>query len=192
MKKFRQDELEESVTEIVRELGEKEKRQDEVLRLQREIIRDCALAIRHIHTGELAGSKAVVAGIEKKVARLRGLDSELERNSSQCYQEYVEIRALDAIFSRKPVPSRKSLGVDAVAYLNGLADTVGELRREIQLALSGGKRKDAEYFFDVMNEVYDNLMLVKFSSSLVGPLKHKQDVIRSQLEQARSEMLRSK
>ncbi len=191
-KTFKQEKLEHSIKEIVAELSDREARQDEVLRLQREVIRDCALAIRHIHTSELAQSRRVIGEIEKKIAHLRKLDADLQRNSAQCYQEYVEIKALDAIFNRQAVPSRQDLGVDTQAYLNGLADTVGELRRSIQLALSKDDFKDAEYFFNVMNEVYDNLMLVKFSSSLVGPLKHKQDVIRGQLEASRSEMLRAK
>ena len=41
-----------------------------------------------------------------------------------------------------------------------------------------------------MNEIYDHLMVLKYSGSLVGPLKHKQDMVRGQVEHARSEMLR--
>jgi translin len=183
--------VEESIKRIVGELSEKEKRQDEVLKLQREVIRDCALAIRHLHTGDLKEAEKTTAIAEKKLKQVSLIDKGLKHNSAQCFQEFVEVRSLLALVQRKAVPSQDELGVDTVAYLNGLADTSGELRRAMQIALGDGKRKDAQYYFDCLSELYDNLMLVKFSSSLVGPLKHKQDVVRSQVEQARSEMLRS-
>jgi len=183
--------VESTIKAIVATMSEREKRQDEVLRLQREVIRDCALAIRHLHTGQIKDAEKVAGDAEKKLDKVRKLDSDLKRNSAQCFQEFVEVKSLLALVQRKPVPSMEELDVDAVAYLNGLADTSGELRRAMQIALGDGKRKEAQYYFDCLSELYDNLMLVKFSSSLVGPLKHKQDVVRSQVEQARSEMLRS-
>ncbi|MEW5955016.1 MAG: hypothetical protein AB1626_00575 [Candidatus Micrarchaeota archaeon] len=191
-KKAAEEGLEKAVAKIVKTLSDKEKRQDQIIPLTREIIRDCALAIKAVHASELAEAGAKLAEIEPKVKKLHSLDEGLENVSNQCYQEYAEIRCLDAILRRKPIPSFEDLGIEATAWLSGLADCVGELRRAVQLALSDGKRKEAEYFFGKMNAIYDNLMVIKFSSSLVGPLKHKQDVIRGQIEQARSEMLRAR
>jgi len=182
--------LEKAVAKIVKTLSDKEKRQDQIIPLTREIIRDCALAIKAVHASELGEAEAKLAEIEPKIKKLHSLDEELENVSQQCYQEYAEIKCLDAIMRRKPIPSFEELGIESIAWLSGLADCVGELRRAVQLALSDGKKEDAEYYFGKMNAIYENLMVIKFSSSLVGPLKHKQDVIRGQIEQARSEMLR--
>jgi len=172
-------------------LSDKEKRQDQIIPLTREIVRDCALAIKAVHASELSEAEARLGEIEPKIRKLRALDAGLENVSQQCYQEYAEIRCLHAILRRKPIPSFEELGIEPIAWLSGLADCVGELRRALQLALSKGDREAAEYYFEKMNAIYENLMIIKFSSSLVGPLKHKQDVIRGQIEQARSEMLRS-
>ena len=97
--------VESTIKAIVATLSEREKRQDEVLRLQREVIRDCALAIRHLHTGELKEAEKVAGDAEKKLDKVRKLDSDLKRNSAQCFQEFVEVRSLLALVQRKAVPS---------------------------------------------------------------------------------------
>jgi len=181
--------LEKTVHKIIAVLDEREKRQDRVLALSREIIRDSARAIKSIHTNDLGEAKMIVARLDGKIREMKRIDEGFEHISQNCYQEYAEIKTLYAILARKEIPSHEELGIDFIPYLAGLADTVGELRRQIQIALRRRKKRDAEYFFEKMNEIYDNLMIIKYSSSLVGPLKHKQDVIRNQLEQARSEML---
>ena len=60
------------------------------------------------------------------------------------------------------------------------------------IALRNRNRKKAEYLFDCMESIYDNLMVLKYSSSLVGALKPKQDSIRGQVEKARGELLELK
>ncbi|HLC38298.1 MAG TPA: hypothetical protein VJI71_02485 [Candidatus Norongarragalinales archaeon] len=60
------------------------------------------------------------------------------------------------------------------------------------IALRHKNRKEAEYLFESMESIYDKLMVLKYSSSLVGALKSKQDSIRAQVEKARSELLEIK
>ncbi len=180
-----------AISKITKMLDEKERNQDAVLRLSREIIRDCARAIRSIHTQDFNEAQELILQLDAKISKLQEHDLEFGHISEQCYQEIVEIKVLDAIFKRREIPDFDDLAVGYKPWLSGLADVVGELRRATQLSLREGKKEDAEYYFKVMNEIYDNLMVLKYSSSLVGNLKHKQDMIRGQIEQARSEMLRA-
>ncbi|MBI4361099.1 hypothetical protein HY572_04995 [Candidatus Micrarchaeota archaeon] len=182
--------LEKTIARIDGELSEKEKRQDVVLADSRVVIRNCAKAIRHLHTGDMAEAKKVVKALDADVAALKKVAQDFEHIASSAYQEYVEIKCLLSLLEKKELPTPGDLKVDDQSYLAGLADCVGELRRSLQLALKAGKKKDADYLFGKMNYIYDHLMLLKYSSSLVGPLKRKQDMIRSQVEQARSELLR--
>ena len=182
--------LEESISKITKVLDLQEKHQDKVLQLTREIIRDCAKAIKDIHGESIPAAEAELEQIRKKISELGKVDADFKHISQQCYQEFVEIESLMAIFKKKDLPGYEELGVEFVPWLLGLADTVGELRRALQLSLRSGKKKEAEYYFNKMNGIYDNLMTLKYSSSLVGPLRRKQDVLRGQIEQARSEMLR--
>jgi translin len=183
--------MQRAISRIKEMLNQREKDQDIVIRMSREIIRDCASAIKCIHVGDMPGMEKLVAEIGSKKTELQKHDAQFKHISQQCYQEIVEIKSLEAIFKHKEIPDYEELGVDYQPWLSGLADCVGELRRALQLSLRASKKEDADYYFGKMNELYDNLMDLKYSSSLVGGLKHKQDMIRGQIEQARSEMLRA-
>lgn len=184
--------FEKAIADIDKLLSEQEKRQDEVLRQQRELVRNCAKAIKCVHLGDAAGCEALLPIIDRQVAALKAIDKDFEHISQQAYQEVVEIKVLDALFKRKEIPTYNELGVEFRPWLSGLADAVGELRRALQLALRDGRKEDADYSFMQMNRIYDNLMVLKYSGSLVGALKSKQDMIRGQVEHARSELLQTR
>ncbi|MFQ5406582.1 MAG: hypothetical protein ACE5DI_05500, partial [Candidatus Micrarchaeia archaeon] len=67
-----------SFNEIVKKtlpfFAEKERRQDAVLQLNREIVRDSARAIRAIHTGELGECEEVVTALKEKLSKMKGID----------------------------------------------------------------------------------------------------------------------
>ena len=179
-----------TVENLCKELDEKEKRQDKVLTASREAIRLCARAIRDIHTNDVKLAKKSITELENKLEELRGVEKDFEHISKQAYQEYAEIKLFFAISQKQKIPTAKELNIPVESYLSGFADCVGELRRALQLALKDGNKKDAEYYFEAMNEIYEELMLLKYSKSLVGSLKPKQDMVRGQLEHARSEILK--
>jgi len=183
--------LEESIKSAVAELSEKEKRQDAVLSLQRECIRHCANAIKEMHAGKIAEARKNVEAAQKIAGEMRKSDASLQNISEQAYQEVVEAACMLAVSQGKALPSQKQLGVSTVAYLNGVADLVGELRRNLQVCLMNGEKTKAQELYALMHEVYEQLFTIKFSSSLVGGLRRKVDVARGQLESARSELLRS-
>ncbi|MFH1200317.1 MAG: hypothetical protein V1708_04575 [Candidatus Micrarchaeota archaeon] len=181
--------FEDAIAALDKSLSEQEKRQDAVLSIQRELVRKCAKAIRCVHVGDTAGCEALLPQIDRQMAELKAIDAGFEHISVQAYQEVVEIKVLDALFKRKEIPTYAELGVEFRPWLSGLADCVGELRRALQLALRDGRKDDADYCFRQMNRIYDNIMVLKYSGSLVGALKPKQDMVRGQVEHARSEML---
>jgi translin len=171
---------------------EKEKRQDKALMLSREAVRLAARAIRDIHTGEKVELSATLEELEKLVLQIREYEADFSHITDHCFQEYAEIKALLAVTYRQDLPSPEDLSVQPVPYLNGIADAAGEMRRALQVALKDGKEDEANYLFSRMNEVYDNIMLLKYSASIVGPLKQKQDMVRSSIDHARSELLMAK
>ena len=177
---------------LMPKFDEMERRQDSVLMLTRETIRLCARAIREVHTGEKDALLISLGELEAKVNELKTVDHGFEHISLQCYQEYAEIKCFLSISEQQDLPTHDELGISPQAYLAGVADCVGEMKRALQISLKNGDYAKAEYYFTRMNDIYDNLMLLKYSSSLIGPLKQKQDMVRSSVEHARSEMLLSK
>ncbi len=178
------------VDDLSMQLREREKNQDKVLPLSREVVRYCANAIRHLHTGDKAECERVIKELTVKVRELQEVGKAFPNIIDQPLQEFAEIKIFHSLLFHKPMPSPEDLQIPVKPYLGGVADCVGELRRALQLALKDGDHKEAEYYFQCMNEMYDELMVLKFSASLVGSLKHKQDMVRGQLEHSRSEMLR--
>ncbi|MFH1247379.1 MAG: hypothetical protein V1644_03285 [Candidatus Micrarchaeota archaeon] len=184
--------LGEVVGQLASELSAKEKGQDKILSLSREFIRDCAKAIRHLHTENPVEAREIMDTLKKKVAELKKAGVDFPRIIDTPLQEYAEIMIFSAVVDKKEVPTPEDLEIPVEPYLAGFLDASGEMRRSLQLALKEGKNSDAEYYFQCMNDIYNEMMLLKFSSSLVGNLKRKQDVLRGQLENARSEMLRAR
>ncbi|MEM3555857.1 MAG: haloacid dehalogenase [Candidatus Micrarchaeia archaeon] len=178
-----------SIEKIVKLLEEEEREQDELLKLTREIVRGCSVAIKCIHSKELKESERRIEEVKKLVEKMSKFDK-FENITIQAYQEYAEAGVLLSIIKRKETPTYEELGVPFKAYLLGLLDCVGELRREMLEELKRGNKRNAGYYFSKMEELYEALLPVRFSNSLIPNFRRKQDVARMQLEQARSELLR--
>ncbi len=176
--------------EISRELKEREKKHDEVLVVSREIVRDCANAIKDIHLGKLNSVKIQVESIKSKLSKANKEYDYFENNLFTATQEYVEVALLYSILKDNKILTPKQLAVDSSEWLNGLADCTGELRRQFLINLINSDVKKAKQIFNVLEEIYEELSTIKFGQSLVGPLKHKQDVLRSVVESCRSELVK--
>lgn len=177
------------IDEMIKVLEKREREQDEVLRGTRELIRHCSKAIKAIHAKELKLAMDEISGAEKLMKKLQKAE-QFKYMLMQSYQEFVEMKVLLAIISKKEVPAYKELGVPFESYLLGLCDCIGELRREMLESLKRGKKKDAQYYFDAMSAIYEQMIPLRFSNSLLPNFRKKQDVARMQVEQARSELLR--
>jgi translin len=175
---------------IVRELERREKEQDGILGSTREIVRHCANGIKLLHAGDIAGARKEIASARKKIAPFAETKS-FEYLLEQPYQEIAEATLLLCAVEKKPLPGWEELGMPFEPYLLGLCDLIGELRREMLECLKRGDAKGASRHFDLMSAIYDELLPVRFSNSLLPNFRKKQDVARSQVEQARSELVRS-
>ncbi len=176
---------------IVKELEKREKEQDRILSSTREIIRHCSNGIKLIHAGKIAEAKRDIAAAQKKVAQF-SKTRQFSYLLEQTYQEIAEARLLLAAVEKKGFPTWEELSMPFEPYLLGLCDLVGELRREMLEMLKKGSKKEAERYFELMSAIYEELLPIRFSNSLLPNFRKKQDVARSQVEQARSELVRAK
>ena len=127
--------------------------------------------------------------VERLVKEARALDEEFENITAIAYQEYCEAKTLLALIGKKKIPSYEELSIPFELYLLGLCDVVGELRREMLEEMKRDNTKLAEYYFDRMSEIYEAMLPIRFSNSLLPQFRKKQDVARGQVEHARSELL---
>ncbi|NUN11754.1 hypothetical protein HUU53_03860 [Candidatus Micrarchaeota archaeon] len=183
--------LEKIINDLDSKLKALELKQDETLALNREVVRLSARAIRDLHTNNEKECKKNVSELEKKVSELKKI-KEFDNIARGALQEFVEIKCLFALLEGKEIPSYEELGVSYQVWLSGLSDCVGELRRALLIAIKNSDSLRAEELFSQMENIYDNLMVLKYSSSLVGDLKRKQDLLRGMVEASRSDLLRLK
>ncbi len=174
---------------IEKELEEKEKRMDEILVNTRTAVRFCANSIKSIHSKDFKGAEENLFQAQKILKILKKYRAEFRSQIDHIYQEYVEAEVLFAIALKKPIPNLKKTGSPSVPYLLGLLDCTGELKREMYESLRKGDKKEAERYFTHMENIFDSLMHLKFSNSVLPDFRRKQDVARIQIEQARGELI---
>ena len=104
-------------------------------------------------------------------------------------KEYAEARlTLAFISNQETMPRPEDLDVDLPAYLNGLAEAVGELRRYLLDTLRGGDVARCEECLSVMEEVYGILVTFDYPDGMTGGLRRSTDNTRGILERTRGDL----
>lgn len=143
-----------------------------------DVVRKCGKIVQLIHFGNLDDA-------EKQLNEINIRDSPTEIAE----QEYVETLVLLYILKRKEIPHYNEIGVSPSSYLLGLADTLGELRREIVEHMRKDKFDEANYLFEKMEYIYEKLVILRHSSSVLNNFRRKLDVSRSSVELCRRDLL---
>ncbi|MFN3651232.1 MAG: haloacid dehalogenase [Armatimonadota bacterium] len=166
---------------------------EEAIGLSREIIRTCANTIRAAHRGELDRAREMLRGAREAVRQLGNrLEAHPEIYSAgyvhDCQKEFAEASAVLAVFSGGEVPDPEEMGVEYPAYLNGLGEAVGEMRRHTLDRMRQGRLGDAEALLAQMDEIYHLLVTLDYPDALTGGLRRTTDSVRGIIEKTRGEL----
>ena len=183
------DVLEEDVEKISLHLKMKQYQFDQVMQLSREVIREAGQTITLLHNSDSKSAAEHIASMKKVLKELSKIDDGFRYHSLQTYQEYAEAFAFFKIKTEGRLPQISETGVDNEAYLLGLMDVVGELKREVLEALRESDLKSAESYFEMMKLIYDKTRHLRFAEAVLSGFRKKQDVARIQLENAGGEIL---
>ena len=80
------------------------------------------------------------------------------------------------------------MGIDPSAYLNGMAEVIGELRRYILDSLRRDRVERCEDLMEIMDEIYGVLVTVDFPEAVTAGLRHTTDAMRAVLERTRGDL----
>ena len=132
---------------------------EQALSQSRELTRTCANTIRAVHRRDfeqartlLARAKELSDGLTQNLAPYPDLFYTGYVQDAQ--KEYVEANATLSLLSGSPMPPPQELGVAAAPFLNGLAETVGELRRYVLDKLRRGEIDGSEALLQMMDDIY--------------------------------------
>jgi translin len=103
-------------------------------------------------------------------------------------KEYAEARLTAAVFAGEPLPLPADLGVDAAPYLNGLGETVGEMRRRLLDRMRDGDLAEGERLLEGMNAICDLLADLDYPDGMTGGLRRTTDVARALVERSRADL----
>jgi translin len=175
------------------DLEKKDSAREKVLPLCRELIRYASITIRAIHRQEFDEAKKLLEEgrkVRELLAEAVADWDELRYHGfvRDAQKEYTEANSVFALVTGLPLPDPDDLNVDYTAYLNGLGDTVGELRRYILDSMRHGDLSHCEETLSAMDDIYTTLVTMDFPDAITGGLRHTTDQVRGILEKTRGDI----
>ena len=179
-----------AVANAAKRLAELEKKRTKAIESSRIITRKTKNMIHAIH---VCGDYAEIADDIRN--DVNGLADYLKDEPCVLYLavvqdalgEYAEAFIFASVVKGDGVPSYESLGISPQAWLMGLADSIGEMRRMVLTYLIDGDMDSARELFDRMDSVGDDMLGFDVPDAIV-PVRRKQDVARSIIEKTRSDI----
>jgi translin len=174
-------------------LVSKNKAREQALPLCREAIRHSANAIRAVHRGEFEAARELI----DRVAALLGEVATALRDHPDIFyagfvhdaqKEFAEASLTLALVAGRPLPPPEKLNVEHAAYLNGLGEAVGELRRHLLDSLRGGDVEHCEDCLTAMDDIYSVLVTFDYPDAMTGGLRRTTDNVRGILERTRGDL----
>lgn len=169
---------------------------EEAFRLSREVVRAASTTIKHMHRGEVEEARARLAEAGELVAQMLAAVADYPQLRYVGFvvdaeKEYAEAALVLAAITREKAPGPSDLGIDEIAWLNGLAEVVGELRRHILDLIRGGHAREAEGYLAVMEDIYLHTVSFDYPNAITAGLRSRTDAARGLVERARGELTMS-
>ncbi len=175
------------------ELDAKNAARELALRNCRQIIRGSANAIRALHRDEPEVAEGLLVSVRRLIAEAEAplRDHRDIYHAGFFYdavKEFAEAELTRALLTGVELPLPADLGLDAVPYLKGLGEAVGEQRRRLLDQLRKGHLDAAEATFADMEAVHDILTSLDYPDGMTSGLRRTTDVARALIERSRADL----
>jgi len=189
----RLEDLEAIAEKIMGSLEAKNALRERVLTMSRQVIRCGARSIQAIHRDEYEVAKGLLSEASEIVAAMGHEaasypDIYFAGYVQDAQKEFAEASVTYALISGQPLPDPDDLGVEYAAYLNGLGEAMGELRRYILDLIRRGQLERGEGLLRIMEEIYGLLVAVDFPHAITGGLRRTTDMVRGVVERTRGDL----
>jgi len=178
-------------------LDEKDRVREEAIRLAREIVRMSGDLISSLHGKNVEDTVKMMASLRARKTEFLSLLSKhpdllYSGLSYNALSEYAESIIVYHLVVEGRMTSLEDIDVPVPAYLQGLGDAVGELRRHIVELLDSGRVEEATYYFRIMEAIYESLRRLDYPDAIAPGLRHKVDVAARLVEDTRVLILTTK
>jgi translin len=177
-------------------LEEKNQARDVALQRSSLLVRSCSHAIRAVHREERQLARKHLNQAKELVQELLEVrnsypDLYFAGYSQDALKEYAEACIVFALIGKEALPNPEDLNLEYAAYLDGLGEAIGELRRRVLDILRHDHITEAERLLEWMDEIYGLLITVDFPGALTGNLRRITDVMRGVVERTRGDLTTS-
>jgi translin len=187
------DNLDQIADRIRANFAAKNSARDTALERSRTLIRHCANAIRATHRNErdaarehIAAAKEIVDAIRTDLAPYPDLYH--AGYTQDALKEFAEANIVYALVGSEPLPEPEAIGVEYAAYLNGLGEAAGELRRRCLDIIRHDHSDEAERLLEAMDDIYSLLVTVDYPDAITGGLRRTTDMVRGVTERTRGDL----
>ena len=151
------------------------------------------MAIRAVHREEDTEAQLHLKEAKELVQQIRDElkddpDLYFSGYTQDAIKEYVEAHITYALIKDEPLPTPQELGAEYAAYLGGLTETLGELRRRCLDLLRPGYSHEVERLLNWMDEIFSQLVTMDYPDAITDGLRRKTDLARGIIERTRADI----
>lgn len=178
---------------ILARLEGKNAQRERVLGGSRHLVQHAAKAIRAVHRREWDVADDILSDAAELLGQMHAAAEGHSDLMSAGYtldaqKEFAEAHLTRALVRGEALPSPEELGVADAAWLNGLGEAGGELRRVALDMIRRGEISEAETVLEQMQEIYVFLSTVDFPDAITRGIKRTNDMVRGVTERTRGDL----
>lgn len=162
----------------------------------RTAIRACGNAIRALHRYEAERATELIqearTSLDQARAALQPHPELLHAGFvHDAEKEFAEACITQSLVLQEPFPPIEQVGVSTTAYVKGMAEAIGEVRRHLLDLMRRGDLKRCEELLAAMDEIYYVLVSMDYPDGITMGLRRLTDVARSIIERTRGDFTTS-
>ena len=166
---------------------------DKALGQARELTRACALSIRAVHRDETEVMQSHLDEAAKLAESLRRDLADYPAfffagYTQDALKEFAEASITCALIRHEALPTPEELNLPPNTYLNGLAESVGEMRRRCLDMLRQDNSAEAERLLGHMDDIFAILVTMDYPDAITNGLRRQTDIIRAIIERTRGDV----
>lgn len=174
-------------------LERKNAAREQALTLSRKVIQLSALTIRAAHRSEFDEAARLLNAAGETARQMRDgarvhPDLYYAGYVQDALKEFSEASIVTALVQGREMPDPDALSVEYAAYLNGMGEAAGELRRHALDLIRQGRAREAETTLQWMEDIFSVLVTVDFPDAITGGLRRTADMVRGVLERTRGDV----
>ena len=187
------DHLDPICDQIREDFNRKTDRRDVALGQARELTRHASLAIRAIHREDHAEAETELEAGRQLVHTIKAdlrddPDLYFAGYTQDAIKEYCEAQLTVAMILNRALPTPQELGAEYPAYVNGMTETLGELRRRCLDLLRPGYSEEVERLLGCMDDIFTQLVTMDYPDAITDGLRRRTDLARGIIERTRADI----